>query len=210
MSASSQVTGEFPLLDPRASLDARGGGLGVAARFAVLAVLAFGLLLPTVAVLLGQALFPSQARGSLLERDGKVVGSSLLAQPFVDDGYFRPRPSAAGYDPRAMSGSNLAPGNPALRERIAAESAAVSAREHVRASQIPVDLVTASGSGMDPHISPAAAALQVPRVAKARGMDAARVRALVAANTRMPVAGVLGQPRVNVLQLNLALDAASP
>jgi K+-transporting ATPase ATPase C chain len=211
MNTQAKTTGEFPAIpDSSLVLDQRGGGLGTATRFALVAILAFGLLLPLVGVLLGQTLFPAQAHGSLIDRNGKVLGSALIAQPFADNRYFRPRPSAAGFDPRAMSGSNWAPSNPALRERIAANSAEVVAREHVAADAIPSDLVTASGSGMDPHISPAAAALQVARVARTRHMEPERVQALVAAHTEAPTFGVFGQARVNVLQLNLALDEASP
>ena len=211
MSTTSHITDEFPTLAAAsAKLDQGGGGFGTAVRFALVVIACFGLLLPAVGVLLGQGLFPAQANGSLIEHDGRVVGSALIAQAFADEKYFRPRPSAAGFDPKAMSGSNWAPSNPALRERVAATSAEVAAREHVPASAIPSDLVTASGSGMDPHISPAAAALQIERVARARHLDVSRVRALVAAHTEPPTGGVLGQARVNVLQLNLALDEATP
>jgi K+-transporting ATPase ATPase C chain len=189
------------------SLDQSGGGWLGALRFAVVAIVLIGLAFPLFATALGQALFPTQAHGSLIVRDGAPVGSSLVAQPFAADKYFQPRPSAASFDPRAMSGSNWAPSNPALRERIAASSEAIATREGVAASAIPVDLVTASGSGIDPHISPAAARLQAARVAKARGMDVAEVQALIAANTQAPTFGILGQSRVNVLELNLALDA---
>jgi potassium-transporting ATPase KdpC subunit len=210
-SAQSRITGEFKVVAPsNTALDQRGGGIGVALRFAVTAIVTVGLLFPTLTALTGQLLFPAQARGSLVERNGVVVGSTLVAQPFVADGYFQPRPSAASYDPKALAGSNWAPGNPALRERIAAASAAVAEREHTSAAGIPSDLVTASGSGIDPHISPAAAALQVSRVAQARGLDPARVTQLVASNTQAPTWGILGQARVNVLQLNLALDALNP
>ena len=192
------------------SLDTRGGSPLAWLRFAAVGVLAAGLLYPALATFTGQALFPAQARGSVIERDGVVVGSSLVAQPFTGAGYFQPRPSAAGFDPRALAGSNLGPGNPALRERIAATSADVAMREGIAAKEIPVDLVTASGSGIDPHISAAAAAVQVARVARARGLDPNAVRALVLVHTQGPSLGVFGQARVNVLELNLALDAAAP
>lgn len=178
-----------------------------ALRFSVLAIAGCGLLFPAVAAWTGGVLFPHQARGSLLERDGVVVGSTLVAQPFVADRYFQSRPSAANYDPKALAGSNWAPSNPALRERIAAGSAAVAAREGMAATSVPSDLVTASGSGIDPHISPAAARVQVARVANARGLAPSAVQAAVDAATLPPTFGVLGQARVNVLQLNLALDA---
>lgn len=166
-----------------------------------------GLVYPTIATLLGEALFARQANGSLIERNGVVVGSSLVAQPFVSERYFQPRPSAAAYDLRSLAGSNWAPGNPALRARIAASSREVSAREGVPALSIPGDLVTASGSGIDPHISPASARLQAARISRARGLPSERVQALVAVHTLPPTFGILGQPRVNVLELNLALDA---
>lgn len=195
-------------MTPFTSLDSRGGGTLAWLRFAAVGVIGAGLLYPAAATFAGQSLFPAQARGSLIERDGVVVGSSLVAQPFIGAGYFRPRPSAAGFDPRAVSGSNLGPGNPALRERIAATSAEVAAREGIAVGDVPVDLVTASGSGIDPHISPAAAAVQAARVARARGLPVADVQALVARHTAGPDLGVFGQARVNVLELNLALDAA--
>ncbi len=188
-------------------LEHDGGGWLRALRFAVLSIILLGLAFPVLAALLGQALFPAQARGSLIERDGIVVGSSLVAQPFADARYFQPRPSAANYDSKALAGSNWAPSNPQLRERIAAGSAVVAARESVPSQAIPSDFVTASGSGIDPHISPAAAELQIARVARARDLSPAIVRALVAEHTLPPTWGVLGQARVNVLQLNLALDA---
>jgi len=189
------------------SLDQNGGGWLPAVRFSLVAIALTGLAFPMFAASVGQALFPNQAHGSLIVRDGVAVGSSLIAQPFAADKYFQPRPSAANFDPRAMSGSNWAPSNPALRERIEASSKAIAAREGVSVGAIPVDLVTASGSGIDPHISPAAANLQVARVAKARGLRIAEVQALIVANTQTPTFGILGQSRVNVLQLNLALDA---
>jgi K+-transporting ATPase ATPase C chain len=189
------------------SLDQSGAGWLSAVRFAVVAIVLTGLVFPLFAAALGQALFPTQAHGSLIVRNGVAVGSSLVAQPFTADKYFQPRPSAANFDPRAMSGSNWAPSNPALRERIEASSKSIAAREAVTATAIPADLVTTSGSGIDPHISPAAARLQVARVAKARGMSIVEVQALVDANTLAPTFGILGQSRVNVLELNLALDA---
>ncbi|MFY2762599.1 potassium-transporting ATPase subunit KdpC [Arenimonas sp. MALMAid1274] len=191
-------------------LDSRGGSTLAWLRFAAVGVLGAGLLYPALATLAGQALFPEQARGSLIERDGVVVGSRLVAQPFVGDGYFQPRPSAVGYKPIAAGGSNLAPGNPALRERMVATSAEIAAREGVPARDIPADLVTASGSGLDPHLSPAATQLQVARVARARGLPVEVVQATVQAHTLAPTFGVFGQSRVNVLELNLALDAMAP
>jgi len=179
----------------------------IAVRFALVAVTLTGLLFPAAATWVGQTLLPTQARGSLIERDGVVVGSSLVAQPFASPSYFQPRSSAANYDPKALAGSNWGPSNPALRERIAASSKAITERGGVAATAIPSDLVTASGSGIDPHISPAAARLQAARVARARGLEPARVQALIDAGTLAPTFCVLGQARVNVLELNLALDA---
>lgn len=187
-------------------LDHAGGGLWPALAGSALFVIVCGLVYPVAATLLGGLLFPQQANGSLIERDGRVVGSRLVAQPFADARYFQPRPSAAGYDPRALSGSNLASSNPALRERIARDSAAISARDGIAAEAIPSELVTASGSGIDPHLSPAGAQAQVARVARARGLAPDTVADLVHAHTQRRTLGVLGQPRVNVLELNLALD----
>lgn len=194
-------------MDVSRHIDTRGGSPLAWLRFAIVGIVACGLLYPLASVLAGGALFPRQANGSLVEREGRVVGSSLVAQPFAGAGYFHPRPSAAGFDPRAAAGSNLAPSNPALRERIAAASAAVAARDGLAANDIAVDLVTASGSGLDPHISPAAAARQAPRVARARGLAVGQVMDLVRRHTEAPTFGVLGQARVNVLELNLSLDA---
>ncbi|MCC7633002.1 potassium-transporting ATPase subunit KdpC [Stenotrophomonas rhizophila] len=151
-------------------------------------------------------LFPAQADGSLLVRDGQVRGSRLIAQPFTGEGYFQARPSAANYDPMAAAGSNLARSNPALQQRVQASIATVAAREGVLPAQVPGDLVTQSGAGMDPELSPAAAQLQIARVARSRGLPAARVAALVQAHTLGPQWGVFGQRRVNVMTLNLALD----
>lgn len=189
------------------SLDNSGGGFLLALRFSLIAILMAGLGFPLFAAVLGGLLFPLQAQGSLVQRDGVVVGSLLVAQPFTSAGYFQPRPSAANYDPRALAGSNWAAGNPALRARMLEASAAIVKREGVAASEIPIDMITASGSGIDPHISPEAAQLQAGRVARTRGMDPMRVQALVHQYTLPPSFGVLGQARVNVLQLNLALDA---
>jgi len=156
-----------------------------------------GLAYPLLVAGLAWAVFPAQAGGSLLWRDGRVAGSLLIGQSFTDPGDVWGRPSAA-----AGGGSNLSPGNPELRRTVAARA------ERLRAAgPVPVDLVTASASGLDPHISPAAASFQAARVARARGLDESRVRDLVDACTEGPQLGLLGEPRVNVLKLNLALDA---
>lgn len=189
------------------TLDDHGGGIWPALAGSALFVVVSGLIYPTVATLLGGLLFPQQATGSLIERDGRVVGSRLVAQPFADARYFQPRPSAAGFDPKALSGSNLASSNPALRERMAKDSVAIAARDGIPADAVPSDLVTASGSGIDPHLTPAGAQAQVARVAAARGVPAEDVAALVREHTQRRTFGVLGEPRVNVLELNLALDA---
>lgn len=183
------------------------GLLRGAIGLAIVSLLGFGLLYPLAGVGLGQALFPKPANGSLIERDGQVVGSSLVAQPFADARYFQPRPSAAGFNPMGVSGSNQARTNPDLRQRVEETRAAVAAREGVDPASVPSDLVTQSGGGIDPHISPAAAAIQVVRVARARGIERNVVDGLVARYTEPPQLGLLGQPRVQVLELNLALDA---
>lgn len=174
--------------------------------FTALVLLGFGLLYSLAGAVLGRALFPHQATGSLVTVDGRVRGSELVAQPFADARYFQPRPSAAGYDPMAAAGSNLARSNPELRKRIDELTDEVARREGIAPAQVPAELVTQSGSGMDPHLSPAAVQVQIARVAKARGLDPADVQALVREHTQGATFGVLGAPRVNVLQLNLALD----
>jgi K+-transporting ATPase ATPase C chain len=177
----------------------------------VMLTLVTGVAYPLVVTGICRLAFPSQAGGSVIERDGRAVGSALVGQPFSSPRYFWGRPSATSphpYNGAASTGSNLAATNSALAEAVAARGAAMRAADPGNSVPVPVDLVTASGSGLDPHISPAAAAYQVERVARARAMPPARVRELVATHTDGRVLGLLGEPRVNVLELNLALDAA--
>jgi potassium-transporting ATPase KdpC subunit len=180
--------------------------------FLVLTVIT-GLIYPLVVTGIAQVLFPQQANGSLIVKDGQVVGSRLIGQPFDDPKYFWGRPSATGpfpYNAAASSGSNLGPTNPALTDAVQARMDTLKAADPENTQPIPVDLVTTSASGLDPHISPAAAAYQVSRVAHARGLDDSAVQQLVAQYTQGRDLGVLGEPRVNVLELNLALDALKP
>ncbi|HMQ13115.1 MAG TPA: potassium-transporting ATPase subunit KdpC [Candidatus Competibacter phosphatis] len=176
--------------------------------FVLLSVIT-GLIYPLLVTGIGQALFPKQAAGSLIERDGKLIGSRLIGQNFTDPQYFWGRPSATApqpYNAAASGGSNFGPLNPALKDAVDARVQALRAADPGNTQPIPVDLVTASASGLDPHISPAAAEYQIARVAQARGLAPEIVRKLVAAWTEDRQWGIFGEPRVNVLELNLALD----
>jgi potassium-transporting ATPase KdpC subunit len=176
--------------------------------FLVLSVIT-GIFYPLIVTGVAKVAFPSQAGGSLLQEGDKVVGSSLIGQPFSDPKYFWSRPSATSpqpYNSAASSGSNQGPTNPALSDAVKGRIEALHSADPGTKAAVPVDLVTASGSGLDPHISPAAAEYQVVRIAHARGLPEATVRQLVAEYTEGRQLGVLGEPRVNVLLLNLALD----
>ncbi|WP_427015393.1 potassium-transporting ATPase subunit C [Pseudarthrobacter sp. P1] len=194
-----------------------------AVRFLLLATLVLGVLYPLAVFGAGQVVAPAQANGSIIREvsagvaaagvsDGggsgaRAVGSALLAQPVDGEKFFHPRPSAVAWDPASSSASNLGPNSPALAEAIATNRAEVAARENVDPVAVPIDAVTASGSGLDPDISPAYAALQAPRVAKANGISEAQVRELVSQNTTGPLESFLGQPAVNTTTLNAAIAA---
>lgn len=173
----------------------------------VILCLVVGGLYPLLVTLVAQTAFPVQAGGSLLVVDGRVIGSSLIGQEFARPEYFWPRPSAASYDAASSSASNLGPTNPRLLADVTARARALGAS---RGSPVPIDLVTSSASGLDPHITPAAALYQVPRVAQARGLSPQMLEQLVATSIEERTFGLLGERRVNVLHLNRALDAASP
>ena len=175
----------------------------------IVTTILFGLAYPLVITGLAQVIFPENANGQLIRAaDGTVIGSRLLGQPFVSPGYFRSRPSAANYDAAASSGSNLGPTNQKLIDRVKEDVAKLQTENPGK--PVPVDLVTTSASGLDPHISPAAAEFQVPRVARERGVSEAELRQLVNEHTEGRQFGLLGEPRVNVLELNLALDEKHP
>lgn len=172
----------------------------------VVTLIGFGLVYSAATTQLGQLVFPEQANGSLVYAQGKPVGSMLVAQPVISDQYFKPRPSATGYNLMAMAGSNQARTNPDLQKRIDKTLIQVIQQNNVSVAQIPGDMVTQSGSGIDPDISPQAARIQVNRIAKARQLKPEVVSQLVEQQIQSPQFGILGAARVNVLQLNLALD----
>ena len=185
--------------------------LVVAIKMTIVLTVLLGLAYPLAMCAIARLLFPHQAQGSLIVRGADVISSALIGQKFSAPGYFHSRPSAAGYDARASSGSNLGPTNRALIDAVKSRLKDVlEANPGTTPAQVPIDLVTASGSGLDPEISPAAAELQVPRVARARAISERQVRKLVEQFTRGRWLGILGEPGVNVLKLNLALDQAAP
>ncbi|AOB28067.1 potassium-transporting ATPase subunit KdpC [Bordetella bronchiseptica] len=191
------------------SLSSAGRPLRAALVIFLALSLLVGLLYPLATTGVARLLWPFQAGGSLLEQDGRVVGSALIGQSFSDPRYFWGRPSATApmpYNAAASGGSNLGPSNPVLAQAVQARIAALRAADPANPAPIPVDLATASGSGLDPHISPAAASYQAARVARARGLPAATVEQLIARHTERPAPDILGEPVVNVLALNLALD----
>ncbi|MCB8769700.1 potassium-transporting ATPase subunit KdpC [Acinetobacter soli] len=168
-----------------------------------------GALYSTASVSVAQLIFPEQANGSLIERDGKIIGSSLVGQQIKSAAYFQPRPSASNYSVDGMSGSNLAVSNPQLQKQIRERSIAFAQSNQIGGAQVPDDMITASGSGIDPDISPEAAQLQIKRVAQQRRLSEQEIHQLVMQYTQTPQFGLYGKPRVNVLKLNLALDQRS-
>ncbi len=201
----------MPILHPREDVPASEPGLlrPALSLFVVLSAVT-GLLYPLAVTGVAQALFPAQANGSLIVQNGRAVGSELIGQSFSDPKYFWGRPSVTApmaYNAGSSGGSNLGPSNPALADAVRERVQALRAADPDNRAAVPVDLVTASASGLDPHISRAAADYQIARVARARGLPEAQVRTLVAQHTEGAVLGFLGEPRVNVLRVNLALDA---
>ncbi len=178
----------------------------IAVLMTIATTILLGIIYPLVVTLLAQVLFHDKANGQLVSRNGEVIGSRIIGQPFVSDKYFQSRPSAAGngYDAANSSGSNLGPTNQKLIDRIKSDTAAAQAENPN--TPVPMDLVTTSGSGLDPDSTPAAALFQVPRIARVRDLSEDQVRALVQSRIQKRQFGILGEPRVNVLQLNLALD----
>jgi K+-transporting ATPase ATPase C chain len=202
----STTTTAAPAVSAPPALAAKHSVWGTSIRFTVVTTLLLGLGYPLLVTGVAGTLFPRKAAGSLILRDGQVIGSELLAQSFTSDKYFHPRPSGAGngYDATSSAGSNLAQSNKALVVRI--QGAIDKLASENPGKPVPIDLVTESASGLDPDITPDAAFFEAPRVAQARGISEERVRQLIEANTTKRQFGVLGEPRVNVLELNLALD----
>jgi potassium-transporting ATPase KdpC subunit len=184
--------------------------LFIAVLMTIVTTLLLGVVYPLVVTGLAQVLFPGQANGQLIERGGKIIGSRIIGQAFSSPGYFRSRPSAAGtgYDAANSAGTNLGPTNKKLVDAV--KAAVDAAKQDNPGTPVPIDLVTSSASGLDPHISPASAAFQTPRVARERGVPEAEIRRLVAAHSAGRQLGFLGEPVVNVLELNLALDGKFP
>ena len=185
--------------------------LVTAVLMTVVTTILLGIIYPLVVTGIAKALFPNKANGQLIERDGKVIGSRIIGQPFAGPGYFYSRPSAAGnngYDAANSGGSNLGPTNQKLIDRVKQDTARLQAENPQQ--PVPIDLVTTSASGLDPDISPAAADFQVPRVARERSMTPDELRRLIAKHTESRQLGFLGEPRVNVLELNLDLDSTHP
>jgi K+-transporting ATPase ATPase C chain len=185
----------------------------IAVRVTLVFAILTGVAYPLLVTGLAKAIFPHQSDGSLIQAGGKTIGSELIGQKFTRPEYFQGRPSAAGndgYDSLASGGSNLGPTNQHLIDRVQADAKKFRDANPTATGPLPADLLTASGSGLDPDISPASAEVQIPRVAAARGMSADALRELVAAHTEGRQFGILGEPRVNVLKLNLALDQAAP
>jgi K+-transporting ATPase ATPase C chain len=179
----------------------------IAVMMTIVTTILLGIIYPLIVTGIAQAVFPHKANGQLITQNGKLIGSSIIGQPFIGPTYFHSRPSAAGtgYDATASGGTNLGPTNKTLIARVDQDSKALQAENP--GTPVPVDLVTTSASGLDPHISISAAEFQIPRVAKARGIQESQLRQLVAAHTENRQFGFFGEPRVNVLELNLALDA---
>jgi len=202
----SVATPTLPVIAKVEVAAARHSFWGTSIRFTIVTTILCGLVYPLLVTGLAAVLFPHQAAGSLILKDGQVIGSELLAQSFTSDRYFHPRPSAAGngYDATSSGGSNLAQSNAKLVERIQGDIDKLA--KEAPAKPVPIDLVTTSGSGLDPDVTPDAALYQVARVAKARGLSEARVSQLVQQHVTPRQLGVLGEPRVNVLALNLDLD----